>query len=132
MLLFPFPNMLEQLLASQLIPMAHGAFFDQFTFHHTLRGNTRVIRTRQPQHFLSVHARFAGENVLDRVVQHMPHVQHARDIRWRDHNRITRSFVAHPRRVSGEAIVFLPKRIPLRFNCLRFVSLRNFRHGFLS
>ena len=40
--------MLEQLLASQLIPMAHGAFFDQFTLHHTLRGNTRMIRTRQP------------------------------------------------------------------------------------
>ena len=66
--------------------MAHGAFFNQFTLHHTLRGNTRVVRARQPQHFLAVHARFAGENVLDRVVQHMPHVQHARNIRWRDHN----------------------------------------------
>ena len=60
----------------------------------------------------------------------MPHVQHSRDIRRRDDNRIRRPRLTHARGVGRETFVFLPERIPFRLNRLRFVSLGNLRHDY--
>ena len=129
-LLFPFPDVLEQLLATEIIAMPHGTFLDQLTLHHALRGNARVIRARQPQHFLAVHARFAGEDILNGVIEHVPHVQHAGDVGRRDDNGKRRPLFRYTLGIRGETIVLFPERIPLVLHRLRFVSLGNLRHDY--
>ena len=66
--------------------MLHHAIFAQFTLHHVLGRDACVIGARQPQHFLAVHARLARKNILDGVIEYVPHVQHPGDIGWRDDN----------------------------------------------
>ena len=46
-----------------------------------------VIHPGQPQHFKSPHPGPPGENILDRVIQHVAEGQNARDIRRRHHDR---------------------------------------------
>ena len=45
-----------------------------------LRGDAGVVGAGQPENLLAVHARLAGEDVLDGVVEHVSHRQHAGDI----------------------------------------------------
>ena len=127
-LLFPFPNVLEQLLASEIIAMLHSAFLAQLALHHILRRDARMIRPRQPKHLLAIHPRLARQNVLNSVVEDVPHVEHSCDIRRRNYNRICRPRIAHPRRVCRERLLFQPGRVPLRLNCARFICLRNLCH----
>ena len=89
----------------------------------------RVARARKPNHFLALHPCFAAKYVLDGVVQHVPHVQNARDVRWRDDNGIRR-----PLRVGVrlETVLLLPKLVPFRFDDAWIVSFRNFRHDYKS
>ena len=52
----------------------------QLAFDDHLRGDPRVIRAGLPEHVLAVHAVIAAENVLQRVVERMAHVQVAGDV----------------------------------------------------
>src|SRR4029077_20182519 len=76
---------------------------------------------------LAVHARLAGEDVLDRVVEHVPEREHARDVRRRDDNGIRglRRF-----RIRDEKFSVEPELIPLVLDRLRFVSFWNLAHFF--
>jgi hypothetical protein len=60
----------------------------QLALHHRLRRDARVVGARQPQRRLALEAGTADQDVLDRVVQHMAHRQHARDVGRRDHDRV--------------------------------------------
>ncbi len=86
MFLLPFPDVLQQLLTSQVIAMLHHAILAQLALHHVLGRDPCVIGARQPQHLLAIHARLAGENVLNGVIEHVPHVKHSGDVGWRDDN----------------------------------------------
>ena len=79
----PFPHALEEGLA------AHGpavglVFLLQQPLHHHLRGDAGMVGARLPQHVAAAHALEADEDVLDGVVEGMPHVQRARDVGRRD------------------------------------------------
>jgi len=76
----------------------------------------------QPEHFLAVHARLAGEDVLDGVVQDVAHREHAGDIRRRDDDGIRRARGRDARRIGDEELLVEPVLIPLRFDRLRFVG----------
>ncbi len=58
----------------------------------------------------------------------MAHREHARHIRRRDDNGVSRTLVCDARRISREATLLQPERIPLFFNQLWLVSLRNLGH----
>ena len=74
----------------EIVPVLHDPLLAQGLFDHRLGGDAGVVGARQPEHLLAIHARFAGQDVLDRVVQHMAHVEHAGDVRRRDDDRVGR------------------------------------------
>ena len=80
---FPFPDALEERLAP------HGAAVRQLALgelalDHHLRGDAGVIRAGLPEHVLALHAPVAAQDVLQRVVERMAHVQVAGDVRRRN------------------------------------------------
>ena len=109
MLLFPFPNMLEQFLAAEIVPMLHHAILAKLAFDDTLRGDAGVVGTREPQNLLAIHARLAGEDVLNGVVEHMPHVQLTGDVWRRDDDRVRRPLIAYAFRLGRKTFVLLPE-----------------------
>ena len=64
------------------------SFLCKLTFHHILGGDAGVVGAGHPEHIFSIHAPVSAEDVLEGIVEGMPHVQITGNIRWRDHNRI--------------------------------------------
>ena len=85
-----------------------------------------MIRAGQPENFLAIHARLAGEDVLDRVVENVAKREHAGDIRRRDDDGIRR---LRRFRIRDEKLSVEPELIPLVLDGLRFVSFGNFAHA---
>ncbi len=121
-LFLPFPRALDEFFPPQIVARDLFLFF-QFPLEHHVRGDACVISARQPENLLAVHARLAGEDVLNRVVEHVPQVEHAGDVRRRDDDGIRRAPGRHARRVGGEATLLQPEVIPLVLDGLRFVGL---------
>ena len=71
----PVPSVFQELVACQVL------FFDALlceTVHHLgFGGDGGVVRAGHPACVLAFHASVADENVLNRVVEHVSHVQHA-------------------------------------------------------
>ena len=120
MLVFKIPNAFEKFVTPQ-IAATHPFLLAYLPLDASLRRNSGVIGTRQPQHFLAILPRSAGENVLECIVQNMPKVQYSSNIRWWNHDRIP---FLHGRWVSFKAFSGNPSSIPLGFNRLRFVGFR--------
>ena len=92
----PFPHAPLEFLAPQVLAL--NAFLRQHALHHELRRNPGVIHSRQPQSALAAHAMPAHQHVNLRVLQHVPDVDRAGHVRWRQSDRKTRLLVArHPR-----------------------------------
>ena len=53
-----------------------------------LRRDAGVVGSRLPQHVAAAHALEAHENILQRIVERVPHMERARHVRWRDYDRI--------------------------------------------
>ena len=107
-LLAPGPDTLHELFASELVA-ARALLFAQILFHAAFRGDSGVIGAGEPADLVSFHPVPASENVLKRVVEHMPHREDSRDVRRRNDDGI-RFF----RRI-GPAVeqpVAFPPRIP--------------------
>ena len=60
----------------------------QLPLHHHLRGDARMVHTRLPEHVLAAHALEADQDILDRVVERVAHVQRTGDVGRRDHDRV--------------------------------------------
>src|SRR6185437_13794496 len=121
-LFLPGPDAFQKFLAAEIV-FGFAFFLFERLFHLHLRGDAGVIGAGQPKHFLAAHARFAAQNVLDGVVEHVAHVEHARDVRRRDDDgeRGLDGF-----RVRGETRILLPELVPLIFDGLWFVCFWNF------
>ena len=84
-LVLPVPYTLQKLFTSQII--AGQAFLlAQFFLHTDLRGDAGVILTGQPKRGIALHALVAGQNILQRGVQRVAHMQLAGDVGWRHDN----------------------------------------------
>ncbi|MBM2803017.1 MAG: hypothetical protein HW419_910 [Deltaproteobacteria bacterium] len=70
--LLPLPNFLDELRASQLSPAC--ALLSELTLDHVLGRDAGVIGARHPKHAPAVHALVAAKNVLQGVIERMPHV----------------------------------------------------------
>ena len=77
-------------------------------------------RTSRP-----VHARLAGENILDRIVQNVPEREHAGDVGRRNDNGVSR---LARMRIGAETTPFQPKLIPFLLDRLGDISFGNFGH----
>ena len=83
----PLPDALEELLAPHLAAAGLLALHELALDHH-LGGDAGVISARLPEHVPAAHALEPAQDVLQRVVERMAHMQRPGDIRRRDHDRV--------------------------------------------
>ena len=69
----PFFRVFQKTIPSEIVLIL--ALFAELLFHLCLGGNTRVIGTREPESIMALLPCPAGQNVLDCVVENMPHGQ---------------------------------------------------------
>jgi len=55
-------------------------------FNDVLRGDAGVIRARHPERVIALHPLKAYNDILQRIIQSMPHMQHPGYIGRRDNN----------------------------------------------
>jgi hypothetical protein len=77
--LLPLPHTLNKGLAAK--PLPRLAFALQLALDHQLRGNARMVRSREPQRQVAAHAVPTRQDVHLRMLEHVAHVQVARHIR---------------------------------------------------
>ena len=82
MLFFPLPGIFEELLAGEVALL--DALGSQFVHHLGLGSNRGVVGSGYPAGVFALHAGAADENVLYRVVEHVPHVQNTGDVGGRN------------------------------------------------
>ena len=83
----PLPDALQELLASHLAAAGLLAFH-QLALDHHLGRDAGMVGARLPEHVPAVHALEPAQDVLQRVVERMAHMQRAGDVRRRDHDRV--------------------------------------------
>ena len=87
----PVPCMLQELFTSQVALL--DALLSQFVHHLSLSSDTCVVGTWYPTSVFSVNTSLTNQDILNRVVEHVSHMEHTRHIWWRNHNRIRFSVV---------------------------------------
>ncbi len=104
----PRPDAFDERLAShraavRLLPL------HELALDHHLRGDAGMIDAWLPQHVAAVHAPIAAQNILERVVERVAHMQIAGDVRRRNDNakRLRRGPVGA---TGPEGAGFLPER----------------------
>ena len=115
-LFLPFPDLVEELFAAQIV--AALAFGLELTLYQHLRGDTGVVGARLPQGVATLHAAEADQGIHDRVVETMAHVQAAGHVWRRDHDGVGLACT-----LWGEVVLGLPGVVPGSFNGVRLVGL---------
>src|SRR5207253_6703943 len=80
-LLYPLPDAFDEFFATEIVPAQ--TFFPKLPIDDVLRSDASMIHTRQPKRVEALHAFAANDDVVHRVVKHVPHMQGSRDIRRR-------------------------------------------------
>ena len=88
-LLLPVPDTLQKFLTPEFESVR--PLRTQTLLYLCLRGNARMIAPRYPHDILAAHALVAHKDILERIVERMPHVQLPRHIRRRDHYAVGRT-----------------------------------------
>ena len=102
----PGPDALEEGLAAHL-PAARLLALHELTLDDHLGRNARMVRARLPEHILAAHALEPAQDVLQRVVEGVAHVQGARHIGRGDHDAVGRG--PRPVRATGaEGLRLIP------------------------
>ncbi len=109
-LLEPLPRELDERLATDVLSRA--PLLRELLLDDVLRGNPGVVVAGLPEGVEPAHAVPARQDILDRAVQGMAHVQPARDVRGRDTDDVGPG-VARPRAGRVQALA-LPGRLPAR------------------
>ena len=82
----PFPSVLQEFFTGK-VGLLNTAFSK--SIYYLCFGCYRsVVGTRHPTSILTFHTRTAHENVLNGVVEHVPHVEHTSNIGWRNHHGV--------------------------------------------
>ncbi|MNC85735.1 hypothetical protein D3C83_13470 [compost metagenome] len=94
---------------------AGRAFGFEPAFDHDLGCDAGMVGARLPQRVETAHAVVADERVHQRLLEGVPHVQRAGDVRRRQQNAV---IIGIGRIEPGpEVAVLFPPRIPARFDC---------------
>ena len=86
MVLGPVPRMAQELLAGEVRLLDSLGL--EFGHHLGFGGDGGVVGAGNPAGIFTLHARAAHEDVLNRLVEHMAHMEHARDVGRRNHDGI--------------------------------------------
>ena len=76
-----------------------------------------MVRAGKPQRVAPLHAAPAHEDVLDRLVERVAHMQNARHVRRRNHHGIGHALAGFVVKIA----VLLPNRVPFGLRGLRIV-----------
>ncbi len=109
----PLPDAFDELLAAQVV--AGLSFPGEFLLDDVLGGDPRVIRPGHPEGVVALHAAVAGHDILQGVVQGVPHVEHPCYIGGRDDDA---EGLAVTCVLGMEIILFEPELVPLRLGIL--------------
>ena len=123
----PLPDALEKFGAPHVAP-ARLLALHQLPLDHHLGRDPGVIGARLPQHVAPAHPLEAAQNVLQGVVEGMPHMQRPRHIRRRDHDG-ERLCLATLRASGLERAVFLPETGHAAFDIGGLVVLLDHGHA---
>ncbi len=107
----PLPDLFDEGVATQVV--SRLLLSGKFTLHNVLRGDARMIGARHPERLEPRHPLVPGEDVLQRVVQRMAHVQHAGHVRRRNNYR---KFGPGRGFIRMEKPVFPPEGVPAVFD----------------
>ena len=107
-LLLPLPGALQERLPPDL--ETRSPFGLELPLHHQLGCDARVVRSGEPQGIEALHAFAANDEVLQRALQRMAHVQFAGDVGRRDHDAEARPLAAL---LAAEQIGLRPLLLPL-------------------
>ena len=111
----PVPGVLEKGVAAEVGLL--DALVAEFADHLGLRGDGGVVGSRHPAGVLALHPRAAHEHVLDGVVQHVAHVQHACHVGRGDDHGVGLTVV----RNAAEGLGVFPDLVPAVFDGGRIV-----------
>ena len=126
--MLPVPDALEEFLAAEVVA-GEVLVFAQLLLHLDLRGNARMVGAGHPQRTEALHPLVADEDVLERLVERVPHVELPCDIRGRDDDRERRLAVVH---IGGEIALVAPILIDSVFKFVRRIGFCEFAfHIFL-
>jgi len=70
-LIFPLPDPLHERFPAQVVPSFIFLFLES-SFDNGLGGNARMVRTRDPEGFETLHPSGADEDILEGIVEPMP------------------------------------------------------------
>ena len=85
----PLPDSLNERIATDVIA-SQAFFFLHPLFDHGLRRNTGMICSGHPESFVALHAAPASQQILQRPVQGVPHMERAGHVWQRDHDHMRR------------------------------------------
>lgn len=83
-----------------------------------------MVGTGNPKGIFAEHTRPAHEYILDSIVEHMPHMQHACHIGRRDDYSVGFTGIGY----TLKQVVFQPIRIPFILNISRIIGSSQFVH----
>ena len=124
-LLFPRPDALQKRVAPEIVA-GQALFLAQHLLDLDLRGNAGMVRAGHPQGGIALHTLIAREDVLQRCVERVAHVQLTRNIRGR-HDNGKRLFVRIG--FAGKIAAAHPHVINLFLDLFGVVDLRKLFHG---
>ena len=122
-LLLPLPHARDERLAPEVLTTL--ALLLEGLLHYVLRGDAGVVRAGQPEGVEAGHTTPPHEDILDRLVERVPHVQDAGYVRRGYDHRIGDAALG---RLRVKVTVILPDRVPFGLGGLGVVS---FVHHFL-
>ena len=123
-LVLPVPDALQELLAAQVVA-AQSLPDAEVLLHLDLGGDAGVVRAGQPQGVVALHALIADQDVLQRAVHGVSHVQLAGDVGGR-HNDGEGLFVPSP--VGAEPAAVHPEIVDASFHLCGVVDLGKLFH----
>src|SRR5262249_10413063 len=118
------PHAFDELLAAE--PPTIQSPRGELPLDDVLRGDPRVVGAGHPARDLAEHAVVAAQDVLDRIVERMAHVQRSGDVRGRDDHRkrLPRALL-----VAVKVSPLAPHAVPAFLDCGRLVSLGEFHYS---
>ena len=84
------PDLRDKGVAPHFLPGCVGLVLGQLAFGHHLGRNARMVGTGLPERVEALHPLPADQDILQCVVERVPHMQRTGDIRGRDHDAIGR------------------------------------------
>ena len=124
MFVLPFEDAPEKFLAAEIVPRFLFRSPQMF-FHRRLRPDAGVIDPREARALHALHPGATRENVLDRVVEHVPKREHAGDVRRRHDDRKRRLCRMRIRvKIAG----LQPACVPFLLDARRIVIFWKVRH----